>query len=185
VCVAPSTQQCGRGGVECVACGPCQTCTAAGSCDIDPASTWDIVCVSAKLASTQPNGAAWDPSAPGPNGPLPDPFCQYERVSGLVDPSNAAVTSTITDTLTPMWSQNVTPAANPPTASWLLSSSTGWRLWVGDDDGCTASGCVAQEACEIDGPLPKSALETGTLVIENRASCVQLYVKFNCTAPGP
>jgi hypothetical protein len=180
-CVAGrTTDSCGHGGAACAPCGGCMLCNASGACDVDPSSTWDVVCVSAVVAPTQPNGQTWDPKSNGPNGPNPDPFCQFEMPANTTNPNQGASSPTIVDSFTPMWNYDVTPASGPIKASDLMSTAKTWRLWIGDDDGCTARGCVGQEICEIDQPLPASALVTGQLTRQNLASCISLTVKFVC-----
>jgi hypothetical protein len=179
-----ATSECGTGGGSCRPCGGCEICSASGTCDIDPASSWDVVCVSAVLAPTLPNGQPWDPGN-GADKPAPDPFCQLEEVANQVDSATGKSTNTIQDTYTPSWNFDVTPAGHPMPASKLLSTSAPWRIWVGDDDGCNATGCFGQEACEIDQPLPASALSTGQLTVQNRQSCLSFTVKFVCMSPPP
>jgi hypothetical protein len=172
-----SNDSCGHGGVACAACGGCLLCNASGTCDVDPSSTWDIVCGSASVKATQPNGATWDPPGGPPGSTNPDPFCQFEMPANT---ANGAASPTIPNTFTPVWNYDVTPNHNPIKASDLMSTNKTWRLWIGDDDGCTARGCVAQEICEIDQPLPASALVAGQLTRDNVGSCISLTVKFVC-----
>ena len=157
-------------------------CSATGACDVDPASTWDIVCGSAVIAPTQPNGATWDPPGLGPNGTNPDPFCQFEMPAGTTNPNQGKSSPTIPDTFTPVWNYDVTPSG-PIKASDLMSTTKTWRLWIGDDDGCTARGCFGQEICEIDQPLPADALISGQLTKQHLMSCISMTIKFVCMSP--
>jgi hypothetical protein len=176
-----ANDHCGSGGGACVACGNnCLFCNTSGACDVDPSSVWDVICVQATVKATMPNGQTWDPPSSGPNGTNPDPFCQFEMPTNTVNPQQARSSSTIPDSFTPVWNADVTPASKPIKASDLMSTSKTWRLWVGDDDGCTVRGCVGQEICEIDQPLPSDALVSGQLVKQNLASCLSLTVKFVC-----
>jgi hypothetical protein len=80
----------------------------------------------------------------------------------------------------PVWNYDVTPSGIPIKASDLMSTSKTWRLWIGDDDGCTARGCFGQEICEIDQPLTAGALIDGQVTHQNLMSCLSMTVKFVC-----
>ncbi len=166
--------------MACSACGKCLLCNTSGVCDVDPSSTWDVVCGQATIAQTQPNGATWDPHTPGPDGTAPDPFCQFEMPANTTNPNLGKSSPTLPDTFSPVWNADVTPSGNPIKASDLMSSAKTWRLWIGDDDGCTARGCVGQELCEIDQPLTAGALINGQVVRQNLGSCLSMTVKFVC-----
>jgi hypothetical protein len=180
-CVAGRTvDRCGSGGLACATCNNCELCSATGVCTINPSSDWGVVCDSAIVATSPPGGGTWDPHAGQVGGTAPDPFCQFEMPANTVT-GLAAATITDQDTFTPTWNETVLPAGKTVKASDLMSTSKTWRLWVGDDDGCTAqAGCVGAEICELDQPLPASALLTGQLVKQNVASCVSLTVSFVC-----
>ncbi|HVU50069.1 MAG TPA: hypothetical protein VHL80_05255, partial [Polyangia bacterium] len=178
ITTARNNQRCGTGGAACAACGGCLLCNAAsGACDVDPSSTWDIVCGSASIKPTQPNGATWDPHTPTSDGTAPDPFCQFEMPANT---TNGASSPTLRDTFTPMWNYDVTPNGKAIKASDLMSTAKTWRLWIGDDDGCTARGCVGQEICEIDQPLEASAFTAGQVTRQNLGSCLSVTVKLVC-----
>jgi hypothetical protein len=180
-CVAGrANDRCGNGGAACSPCGKCLLCNASGVCDVDPSSTWDVVCVQATIAPLQPNMTTWDPHTAGPDGPNPDPFCQFEMPTNTTNPALGKSSLTIPDTFTPVWNADVTPSGKPIKASDLMSSTKSWRLWIGDDDGCTARGCVGQELCEIDQPLTAGALISGQIVEQNLGSCLSMTVKFVC-----
>jgi hypothetical protein len=173
-----STTRCGNGGGACSTCGTCLLCTTAGACDVDPSSTWNIVCGQATLAASPPGGGTWDPRTASANGTNPDPFCEFEMPAASL--GNAGSTIVLPDTFTPVWNTDVTPGGRSIKAKDLMSPSGNWRLWVGDDDGCTVRGCVALPACQINQPLAASALISGQLVATNLQSCVSLTVKFLC-----
>jgi len=109
---------------------------------------------------------------------LPDPFCEFEMPPGSF--VNAKVSPTVTDSLSPVWSYDVTPSSQPIEAADLMSTSNTWRLWVGDDDGCNGRGCVGQEICEINQPVTAAVLKAGQLIAKNIGSCLSLSVKFVC-----
>jgi hypothetical protein len=177
---ARSNNKCGTGGGQCKACGKCEMCTNAGTCDVDPGSSWNVVCGSAVMATQPDFGMNWDPHSGAIGGTQPDPFCQFEMPANSVSPDTAGVTDTIIDSFAPTWNQVVSPQGKPVKAADLMSSAKTWRLWVGDDDGCTARGCVGQEACEINQPLTVGALRTGSVTHTNLGSCTSLTVKFTC-----
>jgi hypothetical protein len=106
-----STSQCGNGGAACTACGRCQLCSDVGACDIDPSSTWKVVCVQATIAMTQPNGSNWDPRMGAVGGTAPDPFCEFEMPAGSL--MDAKVSPTVTDSFAPAWNYDVTPGSQP------------------------------------------------------------------------
>jgi hypothetical protein len=168
------------GGGDGGACGPCQPCETcvAGACKVDPASQWLIVCASAQLSMTPPTGpgTTWDPKSGAIGGTAPDPFCEFEMPAGAVTLATAGVTDTIVDSFTATWGQVVSPAGKTVKASDLMSTTTSWRIWVGDDDG----NGVGQVACQIQQPLSANALHTGQLTVQNIGSCVSLTVQFLC-----
>jgi len=172
-----SVDRCGTGGVTCEPCGGCQVCNDAGFCDVDPSSTWDVICAQATVAMSPPGGGTWDPKTSGGDGTAPDPFCEFEMPAHMVTAATAGVTAALPDTFAPVWNTDVTPQGKAIKASDLMSTSKTWRLWVGDADGC----CVGQEICEIDQPLTAGALLAGQSVHENLMSCLSLTVKFVCT----
>ena len=59
-----SNSRCGTRGAACAVCGDCFTCSA-GACALVPTSRWDIICVSATIAPTRPNGLTWDNNGMG------------------------------------------------------------------------------------------------------------------------
>jgi hypothetical protein len=175
-----SAAKCGNGGAACAPCGGCLLCNSSGACEVDPSSTWDIVCGSATVKPTQPNGATWDPHMSTPDGTNPDPFCQFEMPANTLNPLLGKSSPTIMDSFTPMWNYDVTPGGNAIKASDLMSTAKTWRLWIGDDDGCNARGCVGQEICEIDQPAPASAFVAGEITRQNLGSCISVTMKLVC-----
>ena len=74
------------------ACGPCQRCTANHTCEVDPASTWDLAAVSAAVMSDDPNvqGAVknWDQPSGEIGGVLPDPFVELDFLTNAILPAS-------------------------------------------------------------------------------------------------
>lgn len=99
-CVNPAFDaQCGADGSACVDCGEGRACID-GACAVDPASLWKVFIANGEVATTDPDGGAWD----GLNG-LPDPFV----VTTAIDPSDGEVhsnyTATVDDNLAPTWDE--------------------------------------------------------------------------------
>jgi hypothetical protein len=172
-----SAQACGGGGQACRACGGCQTCSNLGTCEVDPSSTWTVVCAAAQLESSPPSGGdTWDRHSGDLGGTAPDPFCEFEMPSGSISPMTAGVTSTINDSFEPVWNQTVSPAGKTIKASDLMAGGKSWHLWVGDDEG----GFRAQVACSINNPMPSAWLRNGQGVVSNVDGCLSLTVKLVC-----
>jgi hypothetical protein len=182
-CVKARTARlCGTNGAACVDCGGCQMCNPMFQCRVDNASRWTIVAVSAQL-STSMSGGNWDRSFGEIGGSQPDPFCEFENPAGSVNPANAGVTDTITDTLNPMWNTTITPVGVTVAASTLMANSPSWQIWVGDDDGCGGAVCIADVACTFRERITEPQLRSGQLVINNHQSCNSLTLKFVCANP--
>jgi hypothetical protein len=171
---------CGNGGQACKACMPCEMCTGAFVCDIDPNSDWTIVAVSASVDSSPSRGGNWDPAGGMVGGKDPDLFCQFEQPPKVVNNTTTGVTDTIKDVFSASWNTVITPSGKFVKASDLMTTQKPWRLWVGDDDGCGLNGCVGETMCEIDPPLSASVLHTGTLTKDNYMFCKSLVLKFLC-----
>jgi hypothetical protein len=172
-----SAQQCGRGGGACSVCGGCQLCGPNGACTIDPASNWIVRCGSAELTVAPPTGATWDPDGNGGDGPEPDPFCQFELPSGIIDSNTGAATRTVNDSFAATWNQTITAGDSTITAADLMSASANnWRVWVGDSE----FNGRAPLACEVHPPLQASALIDGQLTIMNVQNCVSLTLTLVC-----
>jgi hypothetical protein len=178
---ARTASRCGTGGGACKACSKCELCTNAGACDIDPGSSWTIVAGQATVATSPDSGPNWDPHGGQIGGIQPDPFCQFEMPTGTVTQEAAGVTDTIIDSFKPVWNQVISPQGKTILASDLMSSSKNWRIWVGDDDGCTVrDGCIGTEICEFSQPLTAGVLRAGQVTHENLQSCLSVTVKFVC-----
>jgi hypothetical protein len=184
VCVpAPTAQQCGARGAACTACGPCQLCSGAGQCAIDPSSQWTIAAHSARVTLSAPNGGAWDPPRGDLGGAAPDLFCEYENPVNAVTPTTAGVTSTVIDAYSATWDQTITPAGMTVSASTLMAARPAWRIWVGDEDCSTPNNCTAgQVACSYQQPIGAATLMSGALSISNLQSCVSLDLQFTCAS---
>jgi hypothetical protein len=186
-----TAQQCGTKGAACVACGACQICGSgstfggggnAGTCTIDPTSQWTIVADSAQIAKTTSTGATWDPPVGDEGGSAPDPFCEYENPANDVSSTTAGVTSTIIDSFSPSWNQQITPSGVTVSASALMATKPAWRIWVGDED-CTSPkncGTLGQVVCSYQQPITAASLMSGGLTISNYQSCVSLTLSFVC-----
>jgi hypothetical protein len=170
-----SAQQCGKGGVMCQPCGMCQICSAAGTCDVDPSSQWDITAVSAMLTAVDPNDmppdTAWDLPGELYGNSLPDPICQFEMPVGTA----LGVVGPIYDTLSPMWNGKIN-GANPVAARDLLAGGKNWQIWVGDLDSPTK----AEIACQINAPMDPAAFKAGMLTQTNNRGCVSVTIKLTC-----
>lgn len=120
-----ASAQCGRGGVACLTCPPSDVCQLDQTCGIDPASTWEVLPVSAVIAPDN-LGFAWDT--------LSDPDTQL----GLWCPSSEAdvsvVLPTVFDDFTPTW----TSGGCLVTAGELLTDGLGFaaneRDTLGDEE---------------------------------------------------
>ncbi len=186
VCVkSVSAQQCGARGAACMACGPCQTCSMAGACAIDPGSQWTIAAAGAQVAMSPPIGGTWDPYRGDEGGPAPDLFCEFENPSGDVTPTTAGVTTTIVDAYTASWNQTITPAGVTISASALMAAKPAWRIWVGDEDCSRTNVCNSgQIVCAYQQPFTAAQLTSGSASITNLQSCTSLDLTLIC-ASGP
>jgi len=183
-----ANDKCGANGAACAKCNSCFRCGNAGACEVDPMSTWKVVCVSATLASTKSNFQTWDdqfqtgggPGGPGSGGPgsvtsyLPDPVCALstgnnEKVVGstvIVDDSTSA-----------KWNETITPS--PLTAAQLMSQSTPWAISVSDDDGRDGT----ELACRVTPQLTTSDFVSTDVSFTNVQSCLTLNVRVVCQTP--
>lgn len=189
-CITARTDgHCGNGGAACAACGKCFRCANAGSCEVEPASTWRMLCSSAVLSATQPNGQPWDaPQAGGPGRPgngmgpgqgpgpgvasaeLPDPTCRLSF--GLLTAD--ASTSVLMNTLTPTWNESITPT--PLTAGQLMSQAMPWSITVSDDDDRMTS----DPACTVTPQLTAADFAAADVTFTNVQSCTKLSVHLTC-----
>lgn len=125
-------------------CGSClayEQCTSAGTCAINPNSTWFFAADSAVIASTKSNGDAWDAF-----GGAPDPYLVLD----------GRRTTAKQDTFTPSWQEGGTY-----TATNLLTQ--GVTVQVIDDDVAAPD--------PIGGPTvvrpSESDLRAGVLTVRN------------------
>jgi len=186
-----TTDKCGANGAACTKCNSCFRCSNAGACEVDPMSTWKIVCVAATLSSTKSNFQSWDQwdQMNGPGGPiggggpgnnstdlLPDPFCQLSV--GIGD--NVVGTTAILDnTTTPRWNEAITSALSPLTAGQLTSQSTPWAITVQDDDGKDRP----ELACRVAPQLTASDFVSTDVTFNNVQSCLTLNLHLTCQSP--
>jgi hypothetical protein len=187
-----TNRRCGTGGAACSACDGCFQCVA-GLCQVDPQSSWTVTCASATVTPTRA-GAVWDPSEPGirgvlrelglGDGPLPDPFCQLR-----IDGTPQSQTSDQLDTLNPSWNESIDPSGSSGRsdssgksgrallASELMSPTTHWTVYVGDDDG---SPRMVDDICEV-APLPSdSDFAAGGMTFTTEESCTRLTIQLTC-----
>lgn len=171
------------GEMACGACGPCQRCGAGGACEIDPASAWQIVCVSASVAASPPGRDRWDPPTPTSASAAPDPYCQFvaTTVASQAGADNSGITTTIADSFTPSWNQVVTPPGRTISAAALLDPNATWKLIIGDDDGCTPDqGCIAETICTLSPPFDAASLADGQFSMPVAPSCEALTLRLVC-----
>ena len=180
----------GAGGMATVCnpgCGPCERCTGAHTCEVDPNSLWDLAAVSATLnpVNTPPVGpsAPWDVAGEPLGGSLPDPFCELEMPSRPV-PSH---TETIIDTVAPDWSAltpvtgaQLNPAGSPLRAGDFMMGGQPWLLWIGDNDGGPGDATLGEMMCQINGPLTAADFRAGGFSRTNVESCSSARFKLTC-----
>lgn len=181
-CVTLRTaDRCGANGAACVKCAnSCFRCSTAGSCEVNPTSSWRMACVGATIAPTTSTGDDWDPSTgggrsggPGTNmSALPDPVCELV----LDNQGIVGSTSLLTDTLNPHWNESITPAPTPLTASLLMSQNTYWAIVVYDDDERGGYDYV----CRVVPQLSASDFVSGDVTFSNVQSCTSLNVHLTC-----
>lgn len=173
-------------------CGPCQRCGASHSCEVDPASTWDVSAIAASINPVDPNVKAsnatkdWDVDTGGEiGGSQPDPFVELDYLSTAVMPIGH--TTPITDTLLPNWGALMGPAAallnpmNAPVhASDLMAGGKSWLITVFDDDVDTAVGPFGEIICDINGPLTSADFINGGFTRVNVDSCFSVSIKLTC-----
>ncbi|HEY2900156.1 MAG TPA: hypothetical protein VGL59_06255 [Polyangia bacterium] len=171
-----------QGQLGCAPCGPCEICGPDGTCQIDPASRWEIVCVSAGIADAPPDGDKWDPDAATSAGAAPDPYCQFDTMPGSDGGSaTSAMTTTIVDMFSPTWNQVITPPGQTISAADLLDPHAMWKLTVSDDDGCADDqGCLAETICTLSPPMNASWLEDGSVSTPVAPSCPTLTLRLVC-----
>ena len=181
----PTAAACGAKGGACMACAPCDACTA-GACAIDPNSPWTIVADSVRVNMTPPGGGFWDPAHGDEGGTAPDLFCEYENPANDVSITTAGVTDTVVDVYTTTWDEVISPVGLTVSASVLMAANPTWRIWVGDEDcsGPGTCGSLGQTICSYQQPISAASLEAGQLTISNYQSCASLSLSFVCQAPS-
>jgi hypothetical protein len=167
-------QMCGTNGVQCAACGSCFRCGTAKSCEPDPTASWNLICGSATIAPTKPNGTPWDTGISISSGPNPDPFCRLTTSDGRTRSSPV-----ITDTLTPVWNANVTPTSGGGLTARMLSTAGSWTLTVYDQDS-TGIGTAMDFICSVSPAVTSAEFQSGTLSFSSVGSCNQLTLALTC-----
>jgi hypothetical protein len=183
-----SAQQCGHGGGACQPCAPCDRCSVAGTCELDPTSLWDLWAVSAALNPIDPNikapaSTTWDLDSGEVGGTLPDPFVELDILAQPV--TTLGHTATIVDALFPNWTglPTATQALLNPVAPLTASDLMGGRQWqivVGDDDVGVASATSGETMCQIDGPLVPADFRNGTFTRIGVDSCFSATFRLTC-----
>ena len=85
-------------------------------------------------------------------------------------------TTTLVDTVTPVWNELLHPQNMPLKASDLLPGGQTWQIWVGDED----ADQQGQVMCEIDGPLAASDFAAGGFTRTNLDSCQSVKIALVC-----
>ena len=168
----------GAGGTTDPTCSPnscpsCFRCGAQGSCEPTPSARWTVVCQSAVIAATKPNGTTWDAPPPATSGTAPDTFCEL-----TIDNDDTGETAVVTDSLTPMWNQPVNPnGGENVTASLLMSAQNRWRIAIIDRD-IQPPGST-EPVCQIMPRLTADDLQRGTVSLM-AGSCSQINLGLTC-----
>jgi hypothetical protein len=171
------------------ACGPCLRCSASHTCEVDPASLWDLLADSAALKAQNPRVQLpatqnWDLDSGEIGGALPDPFVELDFLTTAFTPIGH--TTMIVDTLLPNWGALLTPTAamlNPagmPVRAGDLTGGTSWQIAVYDADSDTAIGPFGETMCKILGPLTSADFVNGSFTVTNIDSCVSVSIKLTC-----
>jgi hypothetical protein len=164
-------QRCGTAGAACAPCPSCYQCSNTGVCGLDPDAVWDVICSSATISASMPSNvnSAWDTDTTGV-GTLPDPFCQFTRNGDA-----QMATTTLMNTLAPVWNQSIAPTNVDLTESFLTSDP--WEVTVVDDDfGVTANDL----ACSIAPQLTAADFAAGTVALPPTRRCTALTIKLVC-----
>ena len=112
--------------------------------------------------------------APGPRPPRPLPirFCEFQ-----LDKVGQADTGVLTDTLSPMWNQSITPTNTNITPNFLISQAGNWSIFVGDDDGGLQR---FENVCTVFPMLTAANFTTGIVKFANVQSCTSLTIQLVC-----
>ena len=167
--VAGSGGQGGTGGSPCASCRSCFRCVM-DVCQPDPNAAWNVICSSATIASLKPSGAVWDSTSNAPPGTWPDTFCRL-----TLDNNRVRSTSTVMDSLMPVWNASVTPTGSRITAALLMSANNRMRIAVTDVD-ATDEDAV----CTTTPRVTAADLEKGTVTFANLGSCTSLTLGLVC-----
>jgi hypothetical protein len=136
------------------------------------------------LTEVFPGSGSWDPPQGERGGAAPDPFVQFESPAGVVTATTAGFTTTLTDQFQSSWDgELITPKDQTVSAATLMDPMPVWLIWVGDEDGCNASSCAAEVACQIRRPVTEDELTDGRLRIENRHGCARVELDLVCASP--
>jgi hypothetical protein len=171
------------------ACGPCQRCAANHTCELDPASTWDLAAVSAAVMPDDPNvqGAVknWDLPSGEIGGVLPDPFVELDFLTTAITP--VGHTAPIIDTLLPNWGALmpgtqalINPPGSPVRASDLMAGGKNWQISVFDDDIDASAVPFGETICELGGALTSADFLNGGFTRTNVGSCFSISIKLTC-----
>ena len=165
-----TNQNCGTAGVQCAPCGDCLRCGNAGVCEANPNSDWTVLCVSAEVSPTRPDGMVWDPNGATTNAKNPDPYCQL-----TTGDNRTRSTSTDGDTLMPYWNDTVSPIGGL-SGTVISSPSNSWTVAINDQDNMVGSNEII---CSVS-PHPTAAeLTSGTMVISS-GSCTRITLELYC-----
>lgn len=173
-------------------CGPCQRCGANHTCEVDPASTWDVSAIAASINPVDSNvkpplAPNWDvDNGTEIGGSKPDPFVELDYQSTTNTPIGH--TSPIIDTLLPNWGALSGPTAAllnpvnaPVRASDLLAGGKNWSITVYDEDvDAGANGLFGEIICDINGPLTSADFINGGFTRVNVDSCFSVSINLTC-----
>lgn len=164
-------QHCGTASVACASCAACYQCSDVGVCELDPSANWDIICSSATIVPTKPLNVPWDVATPGIS-PLPDPYCQF-----TLDGASLARTTTLLNTLTPMWNQSITPTSMDITEDILVSQAGRWQVGVVDED---LGVMPADPVCAAVPRLTPANFAAGMVALPATPNCTSLTIQLVC-----
>ena len=119
--------------------------TANHTCELDPASTWDLAAISAAVSPMiptcrPPDSTNWDPPSGEIGGVLPDPFVELDFLTTR-DHSDRSHRHRSSTRCCPNWGALVpatlallNPPGSPMRASDLMAGGKNWQISVFDDD---------------------------------------------------
>ncbi len=168
-------ERCGTAGATCAPCSACSQCSNAGACALIASAQWNVVCVSATIAPTKPEGTIWDSSGTTTTA-VPDPFCQL-TLDGV--PRTGARTPVLMDTLAPVWNQTITPTnGTNVTHNVLVAQPTRWSVNVIDDDTDTSG--TNDPICTAAPRLTAADFAEGIVKVPATGSCTSLVIQLVC-----